>query len=178
MPRLLPDPTRGAITTQLEDDALISDLRYVFPQNGQQMPNGMPAHEQMPPDVAQALELLRNYSFKDVYRWLKIDRQDGTEGSLASNHASSGSTNHGVIYRTQSEFCDHESSTVVATPSTPRSAHVRGIFNPWVVSRILSLLGGRQTDINRIYEHHVQSSVRSGAADESESQLGGHSPSI
>jgi hypothetical protein len=52
---------------------------YVFPPTGASAVNtSTPPPDTMPPDVAQALELLRNYSFRDIYRWLKLDRQDGT----------------------------------------------------------------------------------------------------
>lgn len=54
------------------------EIVYVFPPAGASAMNTpTQTPEAIPPDVAQALELLRNYSFRDVYRWLKIDRQDG-----------------------------------------------------------------------------------------------------
>lgn len=63
------------------------NISYVFPQNGQPMHGGQSPPEFIPPDVAQALDLLRGYSFRDVYRWLKIDRQDGNARPCI-NHAS------------------------------------------------------------------------------------------
>jgi hypothetical protein len=36
------------------------------------------ASSQVPADVAEVFNnVLRRYSFRDIYRWLKIDRQDG-----------------------------------------------------------------------------------------------------
>lgn len=35
------------------------------------------AQQTMPDDVAQAFAALRGYSYRELYHWLKIDRQDG-----------------------------------------------------------------------------------------------------
>lgn len=35
------------------------------------------AQQTMPDDVAQAFAALKGYSYRELYHWLKIDRQDG-----------------------------------------------------------------------------------------------------
>jgi len=36
------------------------------------------AQQTIPDDVANAFAALRGYSYRELYHWLKIDRQDGT----------------------------------------------------------------------------------------------------
>jgi hypothetical protein len=55
------------------------EIVYVFPP-----PNPNPAQpssvssDVIPADVAEVFKALKKYHFRDIYRWLKIDRQDGT----------------------------------------------------------------------------------------------------
>lgn len=45
----------------------------------QQHPAHVANEVQIPHDVAEVFNtVLRQYSFKDIYRWLKVDRQDGS----------------------------------------------------------------------------------------------------
>lgn len=54
------------------------EILYVFPEGGStQQHHSMPPEMMIPHDVQEAFQVLRKYSFRDVYRWLKIDRQHG-----------------------------------------------------------------------------------------------------
>ncbi|KIV99215.1 uncharacterized protein PV09_09079 [Verruconis gallopava] len=97
------------------------EIVYLFPNastGGSVVNTSPPSHENMPPDVAQALELLRNYSFRDVYRWLKMDRQDEI------NHSS------GAMHRPHSTFNgpNHAPRMSVAS-STQGSSRASSVFS-------------------------------------------------
>jgi hypothetical protein len=44
----------------------------ILPPQAMQQPS-----PQIPQDVQEAFSRLKQYTFRDLYRWLKIDRQDG-----------------------------------------------------------------------------------------------------
>lgn len=52
------------------------EIVYVFPPQPTQPPTTVPS-EVIPADVAEVFQVLKKYHFRDIYRWLKIDRQDG-----------------------------------------------------------------------------------------------------
>ncbi|KAF2428920.1 hypothetical protein EJ08DRAFT_698715 [Tothia fuscella] len=51
------------------------EIMYVFPQQNTAPPTSV-SSDVIPQDVAEVFKVLRKYHFKDVHRWLKIDRQD------------------------------------------------------------------------------------------------------
>ncbi|QDS73338.1 hypothetical protein FKW77_006675 [Venturia effusa] len=52
------------------------EITYVFPETGtNQQQYSMHNDMMIPQDVADCFQVLQKYSFRDVYRWLKIDRQ-------------------------------------------------------------------------------------------------------
>jgi len=54
------------------------EITYVFPEAGaNQQHYSMPPEMMIPQDVAECFHVLQKYSFRDIYRWLKIDRQHG-----------------------------------------------------------------------------------------------------
>lgn len=55
------------------------EITYVFPENGSNQQHYSVHNDMMiPQDVVECFHVLRKYSFRDIYRWLKIDRQHGS----------------------------------------------------------------------------------------------------
>jgi len=53
------------------------EIVYVFPQRNSAAPPTPVPTEIIPHDVAEVFQVLKKYHYRDVHRWLKIDRQDG-----------------------------------------------------------------------------------------------------
>ncbi|TID25747.1 Isopentenyl-diphosphate [Venturia nashicola] len=51
------------------------EITYVFPETRANLQHYSMQNDLIPQDVVECFHVLRKYSFRDIYRWLKLDRQ-------------------------------------------------------------------------------------------------------
>jgi hypothetical protein len=60
-----------------QNNRMLGDPNHQPQEHPMIIPQPMQPSMQIPQDVQEAFAHLKQYSFRDVYRWLKIDRQEG-----------------------------------------------------------------------------------------------------